>query len=278
MKDSIILEGKIYISASRAAKIINYTQDYIGQLCRSGKLDCKMIGRSWFVTESSLLEHRESTIDSTEEKISKIIQEAKIEDHKVKLEDSKIEKSVFKYETEKSVYLPPLVKTLPTSFSIPRKSSNVINLGYINSIKSTNGNTSAITSNFSLTTLVFAAIMITGSVFAFTLFYPEYNKSISSLQASLSSLAQNNIDTPSVENPTLEINSTTDNLNGMGVVRSTNSLSENNVAKDKIRSSFSDDVTIKPDTSGTAGVITPIFKKTNGDDFLYVLVPVNNKK
>ena len=64
MKDNLILEGKNYISAKRAAKIINYAQDYIGQLCRSEKLDCRMVGRSWFVTEESLLAHRQSAVDS----------------------------------------------------------------------------------------------------------------------------------------------------------------------------------------------------------------------
>src|SRR3989344_5877927 len=65
MKDTLILEGKNYISARRAAKIINYAQDYIGQLCRAGKLDCRMVGRSWFVTEESLLAHREAAVDAT---------------------------------------------------------------------------------------------------------------------------------------------------------------------------------------------------------------------
>jgi hypothetical protein len=42
--------------------------------------------------------------------------------------------------------------------------------------------------------------------------------------------------------------------------------------------SFSDEVTIQPDKSGTSGVITPVFKQTDGKDFVYVLVPVKEKK
>ena len=46
----------------------------------------------------------------------------------------------------------------------------------------------------------------------------------------------------------------------------------------RIRDSFSDVVEIKADQGGTTGVITPVFKKTNGDDFMYVLVPVKEEK
>jgi Holliday junction resolvase len=100
MKDSVILEGKIYISAKRAAKIINYAQDYIGQLCRSGKLDCKMIGRSWFVTEESLLAHRESAIDATQERVLKVIKNNDVaikETIKASIEDKKADCSGYRF-------------------------------------------------------------------------------------------------------------------------------------------------------------------------------------
>lgn len=62
MKDSFILEGKKYISSKRASEISDYTSDYIGQLCRGGKLECKMVGRTWFVTEESLHLHKASVV------------------------------------------------------------------------------------------------------------------------------------------------------------------------------------------------------------------------
>ena len=58
MKENLILQDKNYISAKRAAEIFGYASDYIGQLCRSGKVECKMVGRSWFVTKESLVKHR----------------------------------------------------------------------------------------------------------------------------------------------------------------------------------------------------------------------------
>src|SRR3989338_4881695 len=93
MKDSLILEGKIYISARRAAKIINYAQDYIGQLCRQGKLDSRMVGRSWFVTEESLLAHREAAIDATTERVAKIIGTDAIEEN-AKRNEKKISENI----------------------------------------------------------------------------------------------------------------------------------------------------------------------------------------
>ena len=58
--DTIILEGITYTKASILAKRFRYTSDYIGQLCRSGKVVCHMVGRTWYVTESSLLDHKDT--------------------------------------------------------------------------------------------------------------------------------------------------------------------------------------------------------------------------
>ena len=38
--------------------LFGYTQDYIGQLCRGEKIDARRIGRTWYVCEKSILEHR----------------------------------------------------------------------------------------------------------------------------------------------------------------------------------------------------------------------------
>lgn len=58
MGNELIFEGKKYISAKRASQITGYNSDYIGQLCRKGSLECRLVGRSWFVEEKSLSEHQ----------------------------------------------------------------------------------------------------------------------------------------------------------------------------------------------------------------------------
>jgi len=58
--DELTIEGELYISSKRAARISGYTKDYIGQLCRAGSLPSKMVGRSWYVKEHALKEHRKT--------------------------------------------------------------------------------------------------------------------------------------------------------------------------------------------------------------------------
>ncbi|MBU6390407.1 hypothetical protein KGQ31_02570, partial [Patescibacteria group bacterium] len=50
-----IFNGKKFISARQAARLTGYASDYVGQLCRAGKVDSKMVGRSWYVSEESIL-------------------------------------------------------------------------------------------------------------------------------------------------------------------------------------------------------------------------------
>jgi len=42
----------------------------------------------------------------------------------------------------------------------------------------------------------------------------------------------------------------------------------------RIQRNFSDEVEVRPDESGVAGVITPVFKNHTGSDYVFVLVPV----
>jgi hypothetical protein len=65
--------------------------------------------------------------------------------------------------------------------------------------------------------------------------------------------------------------------NGIVLTSSTGSEVGDEVMKQKIAGSFSDEVEINPDNSGTAGVITPVFKDAKGKDFIYVMVPVKDK-
>lgn len=57
--DEISFGGEKYIASKKAAKMVSYTNDYVGQLCREGKVNCRRIGREWYVNERSLLEHKQ---------------------------------------------------------------------------------------------------------------------------------------------------------------------------------------------------------------------------
>jgi hypothetical protein len=453
MKDSLILEGKIYISAKRAAKIINYAQDYIGQLCRSGKLDSKMIGRSWYVTEESLLAHREQAVDATQERVLKVTKgitpenAAEVEpvvERKIQVVSESVPSpivasdpvvaptkipvvaasifpvkseviapvapvSTFKYEVENKPALPEITKKVPASFSISKKATDLTATPFASKLTVKNSDAASVRPSRSLSlvssqispvqiklpseivkaqnlraalersekderakvaaearaqrianeriaaekvaaekaaaaaaaaaaqtpvtapaprvaprpvispiqnvvskiqsepkvavltltapksiALGIAAILVVVSGLMFTVAGQNIKKAAlgSNSAASITSNFFSGIfrtlgfgkpatlatipRSPEVNNnPNPE---TVSPFNGISVVPSTGSAAADQAAKQKIQTSFSDEVSIQPDDSGTAGVITPVFKKGSGDDFMYVLVPVKEKK
>ena len=54
----LVLDGKNYVKASKAARDLGYATDYVGQLCRSGQVDSHLIGRTWYVNQDDLGTHR----------------------------------------------------------------------------------------------------------------------------------------------------------------------------------------------------------------------------
>lgn len=67
------VDGVEYIKASEVAKQYGYTSDYIGQLCRSEKIEARLIGRSWYVDPSSLVQHKKDRYRSNQKKTSQIV-------------------------------------------------------------------------------------------------------------------------------------------------------------------------------------------------------------
>lgn len=56
--DEILIEEKRYVSSKQAAKLTGYAKDYVGQLCREGRVPARLVGRSWYVLESAIQDHR----------------------------------------------------------------------------------------------------------------------------------------------------------------------------------------------------------------------------
>ncbi|KKW09488.1 MAG: hypothetical protein UY44_C0001G0053 [Candidatus Kaiserbacteria bacterium GW2011_GWA2_49_19] len=75
MTQSFNFSGKEFISSKDAARIAGYTSDYIGQLCRGGKVESRMVGRTWFVSKESILKHKESSLAQNASKIFEFISE-----------------------------------------------------------------------------------------------------------------------------------------------------------------------------------------------------------
>jgi hypothetical protein len=52
--NEITLENKVYVSSKRAAELTGYAKDYVGQLCREGRVEARLIGRNWYIRKDAL--------------------------------------------------------------------------------------------------------------------------------------------------------------------------------------------------------------------------------
>ncbi len=55
--DELYFDNKKYVTTKKAAALANYAKDYVGQLARSGKIDARLIGRNWYISEDALVQH-----------------------------------------------------------------------------------------------------------------------------------------------------------------------------------------------------------------------------
>lgn len=66
--ETISVNGETYIKGNILARELGYTSDYVGQLCRGGKVKAELVGRSWYVEPSSLKSHKRSRYRSVAKK------------------------------------------------------------------------------------------------------------------------------------------------------------------------------------------------------------------
>jgi hypothetical protein len=265
MKDSIKIDGKIYISSRRAAEISRYSNDYIGQLCRGGKINSRMMGRAWFVDQDNLLEYKKSAEEAlqTRYRMAGQVQHRIYADAggaAVIVPSAKITtRDTFTHRQSSTrgqrIMASVLILLICAAGSVTLDRVGIIDI-------------SSMINNVHVYGLVDTADLIAQDIDAqvdssAALFGSLFSaRSISPQTAALYSSVATSTDT-----------TTDSSFNGIAVVPSRDS---DEYTKQQIRNSFSDAVTITPDQSGTAGVITPVFKKTTGDEFMYVLVPVKD--
>lgn len=310
MKDSFISQGKKYISAKRASEISDYSSDYIGQLCRAQKLDCQVVGRVWFVAEESLQNHRNQVLQN-EPRRNRL---ANLHGGRSKIEVVQPDySSPLKYSSDDRPLLPIIEKNnahahvpvrafvpehvpVPTSVSTSAHSKNVLQIVS----REVNPTYPTLARSIILRRVlngVVISCLVFGLVTGVVLFSKQsptlstaqnMSANVSDIFGSVSSFFRNSfervlslfggerhlaIDVP-ISAQDIPYAPEDSVPQGIAVVPSTGSSAADEAMKKKIRDSFSDEVVVKPDQSGTAGVITPVFRKAKGDDFVYVLVPV----
>lgn len=405
MNSDLYFDGKQFISSSRAAKISGYVNDYIGQLCRDGKLDCRMVGRTWYVSFESLISHKNANGSASKNRSKKSIEilapnltleapqiatldvlptvsaistpvvlETKIEvpvapsvapeilrEVFTPVQVPQISYPVFAEISEKTISIPVhvfeestveekeesvvLEKSVPVishiSFPDFSEQKNIFVADTVSPNLSTQKifdtdveKISSVTSRpivspFFVHAFPTAFALMVSFIFAFAGFLfavranptaqVAYNNAFNSspsssvnsetfslnLQANVFSGFRGTVDQAGlavyhtinnflfdtrerilvmsgleVEKKVSVVQQQTDTeptspTQGMVVVP-VDEKTNRDATVAKIKDSFSDEVSVKPATDNASGVITPVFKKAKGDDYLYVLVPIKN--
>lgn len=316
MNGDLYFDGKKYISSSRAAKISGYVNDYIGQLCRDGKLECRMIGRSWYVSLESLISHK-NTYGVLSKKHSHrttlpIEYERDLIQPNVSLEDSLngVHKEVVlnsnkNQKTDTDSHDRGSFEVLKNSSDIdvisyhklfgeifPKIASGVIAILFsfigfqLMLAKNQNAQVAyvKISENFiqTISPVTDAGEKISANVFSgianaidntAVSFYHFANNLIFNSKTKIFALFGIDI----VQEPIVAMGDLVPERPSQGmVVMPVEEKTDRQKVVAKIKESFSDEVVVEPGEDGSSGLIKPVFKKTKGDEYLYVLVPIGN--
>ncbi|MFZ2252679.1 MAG: hypothetical protein WAW13_00725 [Minisyncoccia bacterium] len=111
--ETLVLDGKSYVKASKAARDLGYATDYVGQLCRSGKVSAHLIGRTWYVNADELGTHRVEKKRMSRIKAREQAHKS-IEEHRVKISTtSNTYKNIdIQYENDQEDLIPQTKKLL----------------------------------------------------------------------------------------------------------------------------------------------------------------------
>ncbi len=79
MSGSIFFDGKRFVSAGEAAEASDFTRDYVGKLCREGKVSARRVGKQWFVDFESFQKFLEDQARAHEERRTALSHERTLE-------------------------------------------------------------------------------------------------------------------------------------------------------------------------------------------------------
>ena len=284
VSESLIIEGKQYISARRAAEIAAYSNDYVGQLCRSGKLACRMVGRFWYVDEKSLRKHQAESFKANQTsfgangftaKTLAEVNSANSVNPSISVSPSIPADSVFSHS-----FFPAFKQTLfvvIAMIAVLVGGMTAVSIGkpFLPQTFSQAFSQSVANNSASVYSAMNAASEILHSYFdqvysniASIVSPSSRSSSLASLPPPTSTNSANQSGNYSVANAGLVVVPQNESANA-----STTSANNAKLAQ-TITNSFSDNVTVTPGPNGTTGVITPEFRNVQGHDFLYMLVPV----
>ncbi len=313
MGNEFFFEGKKYISASRASQISGYNSDYIGQLCRKNLLDCRRVGRVWFVCEISLENHKNSAsvtprgriplyqkniaedaalIKASHIAIDRVGSKAEVAFHSpFQFEEAFIDTNKFARESRKfltgmivgvaavifTVFAAPsflMTSEFVNPFSTISQKIGVLENTISQKISSAKTIRHDVVDTLAYSADVYASVGETigqkfykGFVYAYqglAKLDDMLNGAVRQVRLAFSGSVSNDMHGDS-------------SRTGVAVLPSAKNDAANDQVKKYVVDSFSDETQVIPDGSGNSGVLKPVFKERNDQEYLYVIVPVKDK-
>ncbi|MFT5036442.1 MAG: hypothetical protein ACI9VM_000002 [Candidatus Azotimanducaceae bacterium] len=243
MLEQSTFEEKKYLIASDAAKLIGYSSDYVTRLAREEKIVAKQINRKWFIEIDSL-------------KLFSLVGEAEKRVRKEKLREERI--------SERAIMLREANEQVLGVHVQPSQVSALMQTAVLSLCLFVLGNLLWVSLESDLETSgILAGVSEIGSSFSDRIFQTASFAFI---------LSQNDAPTPNTDLRVLNDTPSSDpQFQGIVVFENEDMSAQ---AIDAVRESFSDEVRIDFEGDDT-GVITPVFKDREGDDYRFLLVPVN---
>lgn len=113
--EELLIDDKKYLSTKRAAKVTGYAKDYVGQLCREGRVPARLVGRSWYVLETAIRAHR---FGLTEPSIPSVAVPRDVPESETVIKTSKPEKPVLQATWEPPRYFPASGNDFPPIYPV----------------------------------------------------------------------------------------------------------------------------------------------------------------
>lgn len=300
MEKGLIFEGKKFISTKRASEIYGYNPDYIGQLCREKLINAKRVGRVWFVEENAIAEHKhfggKKVVQELPPGFLPIKEVARTTGYSTdylgflcrgsQVECRMVEDKWFVSQISVEQYKDMAAQKLRERAEALKQQNTQTRQAFVSDVPTqpldTEDKTSSRASQHEVPAVVFSsfpiaakimfgslvAFLIVASVFMFSSVAKQPNK-----QQGVVALV-----TRSVVNVWDELASKPrsvpkDISEGVVVVPSAKNEQDDETIKNYVKNAFSDETQVIPDETGTSGIVQPIFKNNNDQEYLYVMVP-----
>jgi len=299
----IDIEGKEYLSSTHAADLTGYTNDYIGQLCRAQKVRGVIVGRTHFVEKESMLayakeNHSTDKILFTQKKNMASKSRDAVKNHtRVSISRNLIFGMCIMFGSY-MIFFPQHIRNVVV----------VIQKGVIAEAdvstplfldEEESSQLSGVVGVWVKYAMKQTEVFLGSISHAISLAFGNVQTIKKSMRASAGSVPKDNwggqislvvyrvIDaigrgaygvvsrslafTVGIFSPVNPVAQTNQDM--MVVVPAAVSQTENEDLKNRIRSSFSDEINVDVGPDGS-GVITPVFKSGKKDTYMYVMVPV----